>query len=83
MRPSHVFFSEQIEFYSVHVVPIWYFPPWSFLKFMRGPGGRPGTFEPGPKMVTFRMVPKGSVLYFGYIAKNDHAENDQIGTTDL
>ena len=33
----------------------------------RAPGGRPGTSEPGPKMVFFRMVPKWSFSFFGYI----------------
>ena len=38
----------------------------------RGPGGRPGTPEPGPKIVVFRMVPKCLFLLFGSYFKNNH-----------
>ena len=42
------------------------------------------SFPPGLNMVHFiffRMVPIWSILSFGYFAKKDHAEMDQIGTT--
>ena len=41
------------------------FTPWSILKWPgRGPWGRPGASESGPKILDFRMVPKVSILFW-------------------
>ena len=41
----------------------------------------PGTFDPGPNIVTFPMVPTLSSFSSGYFTKNNHAEHVYIGTT--
>ena len=44
------------------------------IDHLRGPGGRPGASDSGPKIVDFRMVPKMSILLFGYLSKSTVVE---------